>query len=76
MGRPDDGRNYTRVIMSKKSSPVACFSVSGAAQYLGISRTLFYRLIRERRIKTVKIGARTIVRGVELERFLDRQQAA
>jgi hypothetical protein len=33
-------------------------------------------LIRDGRIKTVNIGTRTIVRGAELERFLDQQQAA
>ena len=36
----------------------------------------FITLIRDGRIKTVKIGTRTIVRGAELERFLDQQQAA
>lgn len=53
-----------------------CFTVSEAAQYLRISRALLYQLIRKGRIKTVKIGARTIIRGPELERFLDQQQAA
>ena len=53
-----------------------CFTVGEAAQYLRISRALLYQLIRKGRIKTVKIGARTIVRGAELERFLDQQQAA
>lgn len=53
-----------------------CFTISEAAQYLRISRALLYRLIHDRRIKTVKVGARTIIRGTELERFLDQQQAA
>ena len=53
-----------------------CFTIVEAAQYLRISRALLYQLIRQGRIKTVKIGARTIVRGAELERFLDQQQAA
>ncbi len=53
-----------------------CFTVGEAAQYLRISRALLYQLIRQGRIKTVKIGARTIVRSAELERFLDEQQAA
>jgi excisionase family DNA binding protein len=50
--------------------------VTEAAHYLRISRALLYTLIRGGRIKTFKIGTRTIVRGAELERFLDRQQAA
>ncbi len=53
-----------------------CFTISEAAQYLRISRALLYQLIRNGRIKTVKIGTRTILRGAELERFLDQQQAA
>jgi len=53
-----------------------CFTIGEAAQYLRISRALLYQLIRQGRIKTIKIGTRTIVRGAELERFLDQQQAA
>jgi len=53
-----------------------CFTIGEAAQYLRISRALLYQLIRKGRIKTIKIGSRTIVRGAELERFLDQQQAA
>ncbi len=60
-----------------RSEPLRpCFTIREAAQFLRISRTLLYKLIREGRIKTVKIGARRIVRGAELERFLDQQQAA
>jgi len=61
--------------MTPEPSP-PCFTVTEAAQYLRISRALLYQLIRKGRIKTIKIGARTIVRGAELERFLDQQQAA
>jgi len=53
-----------------------CFTIGEAAQYLRISRALLYQLIRQGRIRTIKIGTRTIVRGAELERFLDQQQAA
>jgi excisionase family DNA binding protein len=53
-----------------------CFAIGEAAKYLCIFRALLYKLIHEGRIKTVKIGARTIVRGAELERFLNQQQAA
>jgi excisionase family DNA binding protein len=53
-----------------------CFTINEAAQYLRISRAFLYKLIHEGRIRTVKVGARTIVRGAELERFLDQQQAA
>jgi len=53
-----------------------CFTIGEAAQYLRISRALLYQLIRNGRIRTVKIGTRTIIRGAELERFLDQHQAA
>jgi excisionase family DNA binding protein len=53
-----------------------CFTINEAAQYLRISRALLYKLIHDGRIKTVKVGARTIIRGAELERFLEQQQAA
>jgi excisionase family DNA binding protein len=60
--------------MSDVTTP--CFTINEAAQYLRISRAHLYKLIHDRRIKTVKIGARTIIRGDELGRFLDQQQAA
>jgi len=53
-----------------------CFTINEAAQYLRISRALLYELIRDGRIKTVKINSRTIIRDAELERFLNQQQAA
>ena len=62
--------------MSDVSHPQLCFTIPEAADYLRISRALLYKLIRQGRIQTVKIGKRTIVRGAELERFLDQQQAA
>jgi excisionase family DNA binding protein len=52
-----------------------CLSIAEASRYLRISRALLYELIRNGRIKTVKIGTRTIIRGAELERFLDQQAA-
>jgi excisionase family DNA binding protein len=53
-----------------------CFTIGEAAHVLRISRALLYKLIRDGRIRAVKVGARTIVRGVELERFLHEQQVA
>jgi excisionase family DNA binding protein len=60
----------------RNDTALPCLTIREAAQYLRISRALLYQLIREGRIKIVKIGTRTIVRGAELERFLDQQQAA
>jgi excisionase family DNA binding protein len=56
------------------AQPLSCLTVDEAAQYLRISRAFLYQLIRGGRIKTIKIGRRTIVRRVELSRFLDQQQ--
>ena len=50
--------------------------VGEAADVSAVCRALPLSTDRQGRIKTVKIGARTIVRSAELERFLDEQQAA
>lgn len=36
----------------------------------GISRTTFYKLVKDGHIKTVKLGRRTFVMAEEIERFL------
>jgi excisionase family DNA binding protein len=46
------------------------FSVDEAAEHLRISRSAFYRLVAAGKIKTAKIGARTIVAGSELARYV------
>lgn len=47
------------------------YRVTEAAQVLAISRSRFYELVAEGRIRTLKEGARTLVRRSELERYLD-----
>ena len=45
-------------------------NVEGACQFLGgISRSSLYNLIRQGRVKRVKIGRRTMFRQSELERL-------
>ena len=39
-----------------------CFTIVEAAQFFQFSRTLLDKLIHDHRIRTVKIGKRTIVR--------------
>jgi excisionase family DNA binding protein len=58
--------------MHTDPTPMPCFTILEAADYLRISRALLYKLIHEGRVKTVKIGKRTIIRGAELERLLDQ----
>lgn len=51
--------------------PRMAYRVSEAAQVLAISRSRFYELVAQGRIRTLKEGARTLVRRSELERYLD-----
>ncbi len=47
------------------------YSVDEAAEQLGIGRTLVYELIREERLRTVKLGNRRLVARIDLEAFID-----
>ncbi len=51
-------------------------SIAEAAQTLGVSRTLFYRLVAEHEIRCIAIGRRRLVPRAELENFVARQSAA
>ena len=46
--------------------------VAQAQRALGISRPTLYRLIRNREIAVVKIGARTLFRADDLHHFVDQ----
>lgn len=46
-------------------------SVREAAQYLGIGTTSLYKLIRQGRVRIIKLGSRTIVPRAEIERVLN-----
>ena len=46
-------------------------SIQEAAKMLGISRPHFYPLIREEKVRTVKIGRRTLVSVQSLREFVD-----
>jgi excisionase family DNA binding protein len=43
----------------------------GAAQYLGLSRTLVYRLLRSGEIRSAKVGRRCLVRYTDLDAFYE-----
>jgi excisionase family DNA binding protein len=47
-------------------------SVTGAAQALGIGRTSIYALIREGRLKTVKLGRRTLITVESIQRLIEQ----
>lgn len=46
-------------------------SVAEACASLGIRKTTFFKLAGERKLETVKLGRRTLVRVGELQRFVD-----
>jgi len=46
------------------------FSVTEAAQYLRVSRSYLYKLFATGSLRPTKLGARTIVRGAEMKRFM------
>jgi excisionase family DNA binding protein len=52
------------------------FSVNEAADHLRVSRSFVYKLINDKALRPVKLGARTIVRGSELSRFLHAAEQA
>lgn len=51
------------------------YRVKEAADMIAISRSRFYELVADGRIRTLKEGARTLVLRRELERYLDSLQA-
>lgn len=52
------------------------FRVEDAARALGIGRTFVFQLIKEGRLKAVKIGRRTLIPVAECEAFLSRLGSA
>jgi excisionase family DNA binding protein len=52
------------------------FSIQEAADHLRISRSFIWKLISQKRLRPHKIGARTILSGAEIERFLRDENAA
>lgn len=52
------------------SSDRLLYSVDGVAEQLSVGRTTVYSLIRAGRLRSVKVGDRTLVARDELERFV------
>jgi excisionase family DNA binding protein len=46
-------------------------SVDEAARRLSVGRTLLYDLIRQGKVRAVKLGTRTIIPATEISRLLD-----
>ncbi|MDP9412724.1 MAG: helix-turn-helix domain-containing protein [Pseudomonadota bacterium] len=52
------------------------YTVNEAADACGLGRTTLYKLISEGELTPIKIGARTLIRRVDLEAMLARKLAA
>ena len=47
------------------------FSVGEAADYLRVSRTMVFKLLRQGRLTPTKIGTRTLISGAAIDRLLN-----
>lgn len=47
--------------------------VRDAARRLGIGRDVCYQLVREGRLRAVRVGRRILIPRAELERFVERE---
>jgi excisionase family DNA binding protein len=56
--------------------PRTALRVDEAARSLGLSRTGLYRLIREGKIRVVKVGSRTVIPLTALDEILKRNAEA
>jgi excisionase family DNA binding protein len=52
------------------------YTINEAAGACGLGRTTLYKLISEGELTPIKIGARTLIRRVDLEALLARKLAA
>lgn len=68
-------------VIEDATAPVAptdrqAFSVDRAAETLSLGASTIWRLIKAGRLKTVKLGGRTLIRREELLRLLDAAEAS
>lgn len=53
----------------------AAHSIIGACQRLSIGKTTVYALLKQRRIKSFKLGKKTLIAEAEIQRFVSEQMA-
>lgn len=51
------------------SVPKICYRINEACHALGIGRTTLYALVRDGKLRLIRIGGRSLVPRSELERF-------
>ncbi|MEX0451787.1 helix-turn-helix domain-containing protein [Spiribacter sp. 218] len=59
--------------MSKEEANQLAYGVKDAVRILGISRSLLYQEMKAGRIKSVKVGRRTLIRRVDAEAWLEQK---
>lgn len=58
--------------MNTEAQNALSFSVNDACRVLGIGRTVLYDEIKRGRLRTVKLGRRTLIRRQDAEEWLNR----
>ena len=62
-------------IPANDGHPLA-YSVEAAARALGVGKSTVWRMVADGRIRTFKLGARTLIRREELTRLIDEASRA
>lgn len=48
-------------------------TINGSCRRLGIGRTLMYDLIKQGKLRSIKLGTRTLIPEIELQRLIAEQ---
>jgi excisionase family DNA binding protein len=59
--------------MQHPNEPPLAHQIPAACHRVGLGRTTMYELIKQGRIRTIKVGTRTLVPESELQRFIAEQ---
>jgi excisionase family DNA binding protein len=62
--------------MSESTSTPLANTIVEAAKRLGVGRTTIYELIGARKLRTFKVGTRTLIPEAELTRFVAERMGA
>ena len=69
------GYGALRLVQKRTTMTKLTYTISEAAIALSIGRTTIYKLISERRLRTVKIGARTLIPADQIRALIEPQAA-
>lgn len=68
----DRGKTPPLSTGNKEQTPsVRCLRIEEALAYAGLSRTMLYRLMVQKKIKVRKAGSATLIEKESLDRYLD-----